>query len=121
MTSDRTRYLNKDRWRCLQTGCNPLLKNEKQGATHKEKTGHRVAKWPVRSAKGISKADKRNKSGYYDKYNVGEKSAAARGLIPGVRGGQRGGPRKTTLPAESTLLGLLNAKRGFDVDGNWQD
>ena len=55
------------RWRCLATGCNPVL-NAATAKEHNEKTGHRVAKWPVRSAAGKAKAKARNRSGYYDKY-----------------------------------------------------
>ena len=69
---------NADRWRCLSVGCNPVLHGEMSATAHKEATEHRVAKWPVRSAQGITKADRRNKDGYYDKYNVGEKSYAVR-------------------------------------------
>lgn len=65
------------RWRCLTSGCNPVL-NEKTAAEHNVSTQHRVAKWPVRSTAGKRKAAIRNKTGYYDKYNVGEKSYASR-------------------------------------------
>ena len=68
-----------NRWRCLISGCNPIL-NEETAAKHKETTGHRVAKWPVRSADGQAKAQKRNQTGYYRKYNFGDKSPMARGL-----------------------------------------
>ena len=69
-----------NRWRCTVVGCNPkLLSDEAQIAHHKE-TGHRTAKWPIRSAEGKKKAAHRNKTGYYDRFNVGEKSYAARGL-----------------------------------------
>ena len=74
-----------DRWRCLVAGCNPKLFSEDAAESHREKTGHRTAKWPVRSAEGKRKAGKRNRSGYYDRYNVGTKSADARGFTPGVR------------------------------------
>lgn len=67
-----------NRWRCLITGCNPVLHGEEAAQAHKEAFGHRVAKWPVRSAEGKAKARQRNKSGYYDKYNVGYKSARYR-------------------------------------------
>lgn len=67
------------RWRCLATGCNPVL-DEDTATAHKAGTGHRVAKWPVRSAEGKRRSRERNTSGYYDRYNVGEKSAEARGL-----------------------------------------
>lgn len=70
-----------ERWRCLVSGCNPVLDAE-SAAAHKEAEGHRVAKWPVRSAKGIKRAKVRNKTGYYDKYNTGDKSPRERG-IPG--------------------------------------
>ena len=79
-TSDRRRSYERggdkpqpDRWRCLITGCNPVL-NETTAAEHKAATGHRVARWPVRSARGKRLARERNQSGYYDKYNVGDKS-----------------------------------------------
>lgn len=70
---------NEGRWRCLITGCNPLL-NATSAQAHKEKTGHRVAAWPVRSAEGQRRAQVRNQTGYYRKYNVGDKSPSARGL-----------------------------------------
>lgn len=63
-----------DRWRCLIVGCNPALDGPSAG-THKAQTGHRVAKWPVRSPAGIKKAKARSRHGYYDKYNIGAKSA----------------------------------------------
>lgn len=68
-----------DRWRCLATGCNPAL-DEESAAQHRADTGHRVAKWPVRSAEGKRRAAERNRTGYYDRYNVGAKSARARGI-----------------------------------------
>lgn len=68
-----------NRWRCLASGCNPVL-DQSSAEAHKTQTGHRVAKWPVRSAEGQKKARQRNKSGYYDKYNVGSKGFHARGL-----------------------------------------
>lgn len=70
---------NEGRWRCLVPGCNPVL-DAASAQAHKEKTGHRVAAWPVRSAEGKRRAQIRNKTGYYDKYNVGSKSRSARGL-----------------------------------------
>lgn len=66
-----------DRWRCTTVGCNPVL-NEVTAEAHKDDTLHNVAKWPVRSKAGKKKAFERNKSGYYDKYNVGQKSYEAR-------------------------------------------
>lgn len=71
-----------NRWRCCITGCNPKLIGQAAADDHVTKTGHRVAKWPIRSAEGKRRANIRNKTGYYRKYNVGEKSPAARG-IPG--------------------------------------
>lgn len=65
------------RQRCTVTGCNPYLANTADAVTHTETTKHRTAAWPVRSAVGIAKAEMRNKSGYYDKYNVGYKSPEA--------------------------------------------
>lgn len=66
--------------RCLSIGCNPILKNRPIAEQHAAQTGHRVAKWPVRSAEGKRRARHRNRTGYYDQYNVGAKSAEARGL-----------------------------------------
>lgn len=66
-----------NRWRCLTTGCNPKL-NQASAAEHATDTGHRVAKWPVRSAEGKRRARQRNRSGYYDQYNVGAKAPEAR-------------------------------------------
>ena len=68
------------RRRCLTTGCNPALKNEAEATVHREQAGHRTSAWPVRGAEGKRRAKARNRNGYYDKYNVGEKSYAARGL-----------------------------------------
>lgn len=68
-----------DRWRCLKTGCNPVL-DEAAAAAHSTDTGHRVARWPVRSPEGKRRARARNSGGYYDRYNVGAKSALARGI-----------------------------------------
>lgn len=65
------------RWRCLISGCNPVL-DESSANLHKDTTGHRVARWPVRSAEGKRRARMRNKTGYYDKYNAGEKSYGER-------------------------------------------
>lgn len=73
-----------NRQRCLTVGCNPMLADESAAQGHREATGHRTAKWPVRSAEGERRASARNKSGYYDKYNVGAKSPVARGLMAGI-------------------------------------
>jgi len=67
-----------ERWRCLTAGCNPRLIGENAASTHRSEEGHRVAKWPVRSAEGKRRAKVRNKTGYYDKYNVGAKSPEER-------------------------------------------
>lgn len=78
-TRKRMKFVdNTDRYRCLTTGCNPVLYGEEKAHEHKESTGHRTAKWPVRSAAGRAKERQRQKSGYYDKYNVGAKSYGAR-------------------------------------------
>lgn len=69
---------NHERYRCLTTGCNPVLYGESQAEEHATATGHRTAKWPVRSAAGKRKARARNRNGYYDKYNTGAKSYTAR-------------------------------------------
>ena len=69
---------NDNRFRCLVTGCNPVLFGQTAATEHFQKLGHRTAKWPVRSAEGERRARIRNKSGYYDKYNVGAKSYSAR-------------------------------------------
>lgn len=68
-----------NRWRCLATGCNPIL-DVSTAHTHNQETGHRVAKWPVRSQDGKRRAHIRNRSGYYDKYNVASKDVLARGF-----------------------------------------
>lgn len=69
----------RNRWRCTVVGCNPKLIGQAAADAHAA-TGHRVAKWPIRSPQGKAKARERNRTGYYDQYNVGEKSAAARGI-----------------------------------------
>ena len=69
---------NTNRYCCLTAGCNPVMYGEEQANEHKESTGHRTAKWPVRSAAGRAKERRRQTSGYYDKYNVGAKSYGAR-------------------------------------------
>jgi hypothetical protein len=69
---------NKNRWRCLVTGCNPLIYGEEAAENHRKIEGHRVAKWPVRSKEGQRRARERNRNGYYDKYNVGAKHATVR-------------------------------------------
>ena len=68
-----------NRWRCTVVGCNPKLIGQAAADAHAA-TGHRVAKWPIRSPQGKAKARERNRSGYYDQYNVGAKSAEARGI-----------------------------------------
>ena len=69
---------NDNRFRCLVTGCNPVLFGQTAATEHFQKLGHRTAKWPVRSAEGERRARARNKSGYYDKYNVGHKARSVR-------------------------------------------
>lgn len=69
-----------DRWRCMVVGCNPVMLSLIEMESHQAETGHRTAKWPIRSAAGKAKARRRNRTGYYDKYNVGAKSPEARGL-----------------------------------------
>jgi len=79
-----------NRWRCTVVGCNPKLLGQTRADRHVSETGHRIAKWPIRSPEGKAKARERNRTGYYDKYNVGEKSAEARGLTSGYSGGGYG-------------------------------
>lgn len=67
-----------DRWRCTTTGCNPVLFGEDAATAHREESGHRTAKWPVRSAEGKRRARARNRTGYYDRYNVGAKGPRVR-------------------------------------------
>lgn len=69
-----------DRWRCVVKGCNPVLIGEEAANKHRDERGHRIAKWPVRSEAGKAKAKARSRNGYYDKYNVGAKSAIVRGI-----------------------------------------
>lgn len=76
-----------NRWRCCVTGCNPKLIGKDAAEAHVAESGHRIAKWPIRSAEGKRKAAIRNKTGYYRQYNVGEKSPAARGLPGYTQGG----------------------------------
>lgn len=52
--------------------------DEMSAKVHQFDTGHRVAKWPVRSEAGQRAAEKRSRSGYYDKYNVGDKAPEVR-------------------------------------------
>ncbi len=64
-----------NRYRCLETGCNPVMKADtpenakKLGEAHTKATGHRTAKWAIRSPHGKAKARGRGRAGYYDKYN----------------------------------------------------
>ncbi|RBO73506.1 hypothetical protein [Microbacterium sp. H6] len=74
-----------NRWRCTVVGCNPKIIGQAAADEHAA-TGHRVAKWPIRSPLGKAKARERNRTGYYDQYNVGEKSAEARGIGQRHRG-----------------------------------
>lgn len=67
-----------NRWRCTVVGCNPKLIGEAKAEAHKDETGHRIAKWPIRSAEGKRRAKVRNRTGYYNKYNVGEKAYSER-------------------------------------------
>lgn len=76
------------RYRCTVVGCNPELWGEAARDDHADRTGHRTAKWPVRSAEGKRRARQRNRSGYYDRYNVGHKS---RGLPHGGEFGDHPG------------------------------
>lgn len=59
---------NSKRYRCLTVGCNPQLFSEKTAQDHALAKGHKIAKWPVRSAAAQAKAKERNRNGYYDKY-----------------------------------------------------
>lgn len=63
-----------NRWRCTVADCNPVLIGEDVANQHVDETGHRIAKWPIRSKAGKAKAKNRNRNGYYDKYNVGDKA-----------------------------------------------
>lgn len=80
--TNMTKNTQQDRWRCCITRCNPKLIGYPAALEHKQETGHRIARWPVRSAYGKAQAHLRGVTGYYDKYNVGAKSAFARGLVP---------------------------------------
>lgn len=70
--------MNVKRWRCLVAGCNPVLFGTDEADEHRSSQGHRVALWPVRSVEGERRARIRNKTGYYDKYNVGPKAPEVR-------------------------------------------
>jgi hypothetical protein len=78
MPKKKNKTNNDNRFRCLVTGCNPVLFGQTAATEHFQKLGHRTAKWPVRSAEGERRAQARNKSGYYDKYNVGPKARSVR-------------------------------------------
>ena len=56
-----------ERWRCLAVGCNPKLRAH-NAQQHAEAKGHRVAKWPVRSAAGEAKQSARNRLNPYRPY-----------------------------------------------------
>lgn len=53
-----------DRHRCLMVGCNPKLKSRAVAEQHREQTGHRIARWPKRSAEGERKQRERNRQQY---------------------------------------------------------
>lgn len=61
----------RQRYRCTVVGCNPELYGEAAEAQHHHETGHRTAKWPVRSAEGKRRERKRNRSGYHRRYQRG--------------------------------------------------
>lgn len=86
------------RQRCLTVGCNPQLMSLDAAAAHRTETGHRTAKWPMRSPEGQRRARQRNKSGYYDKYNAGKKSGH-------TRGGYQGAYHEDDHPFSSEALG----------------
>lgn len=52
-----------NRWRCLATGCNPVMFGETSADRHRQETGHAVAKWPVRSTAGQEVPRFRNETG----------------------------------------------------------
>lgn len=91
---------NADRWRCCITGCNPKLPGEQHAIKHKLETGHRIARWPVRSPEGKRKARERNRNGYYDKYSVGEKPRSARILGGHMKGHLGGGGHDALLSGD---------------------
>lgn len=75
-----------NRWRCMMKGCNPYLIGEDQAQEHRDEhsedeTPHNVYKYPIRSEHGEKLAQERNKSGYYDQWNHGEKSLENRGFL----------------------------------------
>ena len=72
---------NKTRHRCLVAGCNPYLENAEKATEHKNKTGHRTAKWPVRSKEGKRLAKERINGNYYKKYR-GAKKIGTTWIIP---------------------------------------
>ena len=86
---------NANRWRCMVTGCNPILEQD-TAEEHNSTTGHKVAKWPVRSKAGHEAAKVRNQSGYYIKYNNGDKTLQAR-----VNGGHMDGKPSEVVEMDS--------------------
>lgn len=107
----------RNRWRCTVTGCNPVLLSQEAQDKHHETTGHRTAKWPIRSKAGKKKARARNRTGYYDKYNVGEKSSIARGLVP-TRDDSMSIPNSTGLLAMLDYKEYCGGQSGEDL-GQW--
>lgn len=80
------------RYRCTVVGCNPALWGDAARDDHTSRTGHRTAKWPVRSAEGKRRAKARNRSGYYDRYNVGHKARGGYVSHAGEFGDHPGSP-----------------------------
>lgn len=100
---------NSDRWRCKTRDCNPELYGEAAAQQHRDETGHRVNRWPVRSAEGQRRAQQRNRTGYYDKYNVGAKSRANRPKI--IADEQKSSAQKLAKPRTTVhdpFLALLD-------------
>lgn len=102
-----------NRRRCTVVGCNPILHGDAQAQAHTAETGHRTAKWPIRSAEGKRRAAHWNRTGYYDKYNVGAKSYGAR-----FGGGAGGAATAGRASAPAQTWGCENPE-AFDVGGDF--
>lgn len=107
---------NTNRWRCLTVGCNPKLYGQPAAHEHRDVTGHRVAKWPVRSEEGKRRARIRNKTGYYDKYNTGHKDPRIRLGRPSLDD-QIGGLR--FRPSAVALSAADMADNGYGDEDAW--
>ena len=112
--SDMAEKKQKDRWRCCITGCNPKLFGYDAALKHKKATGHRIARWPVRSAAGAAMARERTRNGYYDKYNVGAK---ARSIRPGFLSSASSSSTRSTGCEDPSAFSVGGEFEGYENCG----